>query len=377
VLKGLAKFSENGDWQTAKLPIIHGQIELAILTTLADHSVKMRNLEWKFGSGFHEAAAPKAGFITRKPGTPKTLSHAVMTGPNVFVANPANKVPNPGCKNKGDFHDIDLTEQPDDFFPKTVYQATQKGLNSNEYRTPTPWGTLHKDEFRIIARQMVSTTGARTLSTAIIPPGPSHVNAMVSLSFDSTETLLGQAGLFNSLIFDFLMRSISGGMIGQAIYNMTPTLTDEQAQHPLTPALMIRALRLSAISNHYAPLWKDSFRQEFTTIDLASPFAPKLPYHKLKPTWQRHSCIRDKQAREQTLCEIDSMVAILFGFAKDTLIKLYRSQFGVLQKNLQDLPNQQADPEKYHFPRCAQMEDAYDQLVQHLADHGYPTPEVA
>lgn len=159
------------------------------------------------------------------------------------------------------------------------------------------------------------------------------------------------------------MRSLCGGHIVKNTYDMTPTLTETQIAHPLTPGLMIRALRLSAISTHYAPLWEETFRSEFKELEFTSEFAPSLPYSKLKDKWERHSALRCPKQREQALCETDAIVAILFGFGKDTLLNLYRAQFGVLQKNLQDLPDKAIDPDKYHFPRWQAMADAYDQAL--------------
>ncbi len=369
-LGALAKFEPDTPWDRVKLPTIHGKIEYNVLKRLAEHPAKFDKINFYYAQMLNETNSPKAGLITRKPGSSKSLSHACMSGPNIFVGNPAVKVPNSGCNNQRDFSEVDLTTVPDSFFPDTVFQTTEKGIKSPEYLSPTPWGSVHSQEPRIIARQMVSTTGGRTLSSALIPPGPSHVHSMSSLSFKDHNELVYTSGLFHSLIYDFLMRSISGGTIGQGIYEMTPTLTPEQVMCPLVPALMIRALRLSCISEHYKPLWKEVWQQGFIEFVVQSPYMPELPYSTLTSQWKRHSCIRSTEAREQALCEIDAIVAILFGFEKETLLNLYRSQFGVLQKNLQDLPGQVQDPNKYHFPRFQQMAAAYDQCQVFLKDRG-------
>lgn len=379
VLKSFACFEGDSlkDETLINLPIIHGVIELEVLKRLAEHRCKMNIREMYFSPCFHEAQSPKKGYISRNPGRSKSLDRACLTGPNVFVGHPARKIPNPGCQNHADFSEVDLNTVPDDFFPDTVYQTTEKGLKSPEYNSQTPWGTTHSAEPRIIARQMVNTTGVRTLSSALIPPGPSHVHSMSSLSFKDRGELVYTSGLFHSLIYDFLMRSISGGTIGQGIFQMAPTLTPEQIMNPLVPALKARALRLSCISKHYQDLWKEAFDTDFGGFEIDSSYAPQLSYQKLSSKWTRHSCIRDNQQREQALCEIDAIVAILFGFDKETLLNLYRSQFGVLQKNLQDLPDQTVDPEKYHFPRYQQMSAAYDQCVAFLKSKKKWPPKAA
>ena len=365
VLKKLSSFEAGSNPLEVKLPIIHGQIELEILTKLAAHDLKMKDTTWGYWRRFDESGAPKANLITRAPGPSNSLAHAVMTGPNVFVGNPAYQSPNPGCKNHRDFSKIVLTQTPDDFFPDTVYQATEKGLKSKEYLGPTPWGTNSCDEYRITGRGLqVGTTGSRTLSTAIIPPKVGHIYSLFSMSFPNLKDLLKCSGLFNSIIFDFLTRNTCGGSVTTQTFKIFPALNEAQKNNKLTFALMGRTLRLSSISSHYEDLWKNAFHNSFKIFEIQSPYSPDLPYSQLKPTWERNSCIRDEKQREQALCEIDAIVAILFDFEKETLLNLYRSQFGVLQKNLQDLPDQKPRSDKYHFPRYKQMSDAYDQFVK-------------
>lgn len=347
-------------------PTIHGRYEKDVIETMVSQKEKMR---FRSSSGFDEAAAPRKGYIKRKPGPSSDHCKSILTGPNIFVSNPANKGVNNSAKNNRDFHDINLEEVADDFFPATVYKLTDKGFKSNEYNSLNDWDKKHNEQYRIFARQMVSLTGARTLSSALLPPGPSHVNSMCSLSFPSSDMLVQTQGLFNSLVFDFLMRSISGGMIGKGVYEMTPTLSPEQLKSPLIPALMVRVLRLSSISTYYSDLWKECFRSEFKELEFHSDFAPTLSYSKLKNKWERNTCIRNNHQREQALCEIDAIVAILFGFSQETLLNLYRSQFGVLQANLQDLPNQEPQAEKFHFPRFIAMKEAYDQAMTFVSAH--------
>lgn len=363
LLKNLGKFQGNPSIGETKLPSIHGTVELNVLLHLARHPEKMAG-RFTYSSMFNESNAPRNSLIVRKAGISSSIEESVLTGPNLFVGNPAFQNPNIPCKSRGDFYENDLTNTPDDFYPATVYQITERGKVSGDYLTENSWVSKHKDHYRVFSRAMVNLTGGRTLSSAIIPPGPSHIHSIMSLSFDSRNSLVTTSSLFNSIVFDFLSRSVSGGHIVKNIVSMMPTLTETQLTHPLTPGLMIRALRLSSISTYYAPLWKDTFQQSFKDLEFPSEFAPTLPYSKLTDTWERHSALRCPKQREQALCETDAIVAILFDFDKDTLLNLYRAQFGVLQKNLQDLPEKEINPEKYHFPRYQAMADAYDHALE-------------
>ena len=366
LLVALAKF-QNVVPLEAQLPTIHGEIEKDILIKLANCPTRLDEDRFYTWTQFHETQGPIDGLFERHFNSTGDIKKRVMTGPNVFVGSPAFKNPRPSMRNKADFDSVDLTISPDDFFPATVYKATATGLASPAYNAETPWNKKHVEQYRIFSRQQVSTTGARTLQSAILPPGPTHVNSMMSLSFKDEAELPRVSGLFNSLIFDFLTRSISGGTIGKAVYQMTPTLSDEQLQSPLAPALTARAMRLSCVSSYYAELWKRQYTLEWKDWEVDSPFKPTLSYAKLSSVWQRDSCIRDWRQREQALCETDALVAILFGFSKETLLNLYRSQFGVLQKNLSDLAGRDGTREEGHFPRYEMMSLAYDAAQKFLS----------
>lgn len=370
-LKSISLFQNQPNELLSMLPWIHGVFEAEVLKTLAAAKTKLVPEKVFCWDKFDETYGPRDGYFSRLYNTTNDIETKVLTGPNVFVGNPAFKNPGRQMKNNLDFTPINLEDVPDDFFPITVYKATEKGLRSDNYNSLTPWGTRHVDHYRIFARQQVSTTGSRTLQAAILPPGPTHVNSMMSLSFRDEKELVYTSGLFNSLIFDFLMRSISGGTIGKSVYWMTPTLSPEQLKHPLVPALMVRALRLSCVSTHYADLWSRQFQKEFCDFEVESEFEPELPYSKLTKKWTRNTCIRNWRRREQALCEIDAIVAIIFGFpkAKETLLNLYRSQFGALQKRFHDLAGK-SDPENpCYFPRYSAMENAYEQALKWLRSH--------
>ena len=364
VLQSLATLENSVSPLTVSLPTIHGKIELDILQKLAQQRSKLDFVNSvKCSTSFHESEAAKKGLITRSPGIQEKLKYSVMSGPNIFVSNPAFKNPNPGCKNPKDFSAVDLLKAKDTFYPGTVYKCTSEGLKSPEYNLPTPWGTKHVHHYRIFSRAMVFCEAARTLSTAIVPPDVSHIHGIISLSFKDTDQLICTQGLYNSIIFDYLMRSTSGGNITQSSYALAPFLDEHQLNSPLISALKVRALRLSCISDNYNELWAEQYNSDFKNFQIDSPYAPELSYKKLGKKWERNTCIRDSQQREQALSEIDAIVAIIFGFDKETLLNLYRSQFGVLQSNLQDLPNQVIDKSEFNFPRYQAMADAYDQAI--------------
>lgn len=366
-MKVLASLTGCDEVLDTPLPIVHGEVELAMLAALGGNSEKLKlGSDVHFSSMFHETQSPRDGLIKKNPQHGKGIERSVLTGPNIFVANPAFKQPNAGCSTHRDYSEIDLTSIPDDFLPHTLYETTDLGLKSDRYNKQTPWGEREVDNFRLIGRAMVNTTGARTLAAAICPPKVAHINGLISLSFKKHSKLIESASLWSSLVLDFLTRCMSGGNCNQKMISMFPVLTDQQRDNRLFSHLQVRTLRLNCISSHYSELWRVSWSQEFLNSNIPSEYSPKFAYSKLGPKWQRQSALRDPHEREQALCEIDAIVAILFGIAKQDLLDLYRAQFGVLQRNLQDLPNQIPNPDRFHFPRYKAMSEAYDACLELL-----------
>ncbi len=365
-LKELAKLNSDSNPLKTRLPIIHGKVELDIIKSLARHEVLLDKFEYT--QLFNEANSSKKSLITRIPGKAKSICQSVITGPNIFVATPAFKQPNQEAKSNVDFNRIDLSnidKCPDNYYPDTVYQITKEGLSSSKYLNQTDWGEIMIDKYRMAARSMICAKGERTLQTAIIPPGVAHINGINTLCFQNYSELIRVTSLSQSLIYDFFCRSISGSNLTKSFYKKLPILNKNQLKSKLITHLAIRTLRLNSISTYYQELWQDQFSQSFKDCDFeGSDFKPKLPYSKLTKKWVRNSCIRDRKARDQALCEIDAIVALLFNFEKDTLLNLYRSQFGVLQNNFQDREGQIPNPEKYHFPRFEAMSKAYDHFAK-------------
>lgn len=379
LLQKLAEFTGVKNFYNTPLPVIHGEAEKELFCLLASCE-KLKSVEFAYSQGFNESNAPKAGLITRTPGS-YPLEYSVLTGPNIFVGNPAAKEPNEGCKHNQDFSQVNLQTAPANFVPKAVYKLTESGINSNEIKKKTPWGTMHNGEFRIAIREFVgSTTGARTLSSAVIPKNISHVHTVVSLAFKNSEELLKTCSFFNSLIFDFLVRSFSSGHVNKSILEVLPTLSLTPKNSHLFMALFARTLRLAAISEHYSELWEWAMAEYsvgFRALELPNLYKEFMlhggtpshinaytpcNYSSLPSTWSVKVPLRSFEEREQALCETDVLTAILFGINKDTLLKLYRVQFAVLQKNFQDFPLQQADSAKTHFPRFACLERCYNYI---------------
>src|SRR5699024_4465247 len=64
------------------------------------------------------------------------------------------------------------------------------------------------DYYKVAFRKMLSQSGERTLTGAILPPKSSHVNGLISAIFKNNEELIELTGLTSSLVMDFFMKTL-------------------------------------------------------------------------------------------------------------------------------------------------------------------------
>jgi hypothetical protein len=102
--------------------------------------------------------------------------------------------------------------------------------------------------------------------------------------------------------------------------------------HPLRPAVVLRALRLNCVTDAYADLWRDVYREAFTVDQWASgrPRANRPHLGAVTEQWTAAAPLRIGEDRRQALVEIDALVALMFGVTADQLCTIYRTQFAVL-----------------------------------------------
>ncbi|MDX3283760.1 class I SAM-dependent DNA methyltransferase, partial [Streptomyces scabiei] len=98
----------------------------------------------------------------------------------------------------------------------------------------------------------------------------------------------------------------------------------------LAPALLLRTLRLNALTTHYTPLWTELFDPRWAGYeDWANP---NWPYLKplaagLKPTWEYGTPLRTEHERRAALVELDALVAVWLGITADQLAAIFKSRY--------------------------------------------------
>lgn len=296
---------------------------------------RVRDLGLQYSSGWHETGDRKKGYFEVGSKVNDSWDDVILQGPHFTVATPFAKEPNPTMKNNLDWSELDLEALPADFIPRTSYQPA--GSRTDYDTRYTHWGELGnwqpaRNFYRLAWRTMSGLGGVRSLNAILIPPGTSHVDLVysagqISPMADPSE-LAVTAGLFSSIIQDFWVKvaAISHLRSGDIDSLPFPRLSAR-----LRSELVVRALRLNAITSAFTQLWSSCWTTALVTAGWA--VNDSRPLSKLairSQEWDANSPLRTAVERRQAMIEIDALCAVALGIEPDALCTVYRTQFPVL-----------------------------------------------
>ncbi|WP_327332214.1 class I SAM-dependent DNA methyltransferase [Streptomyces anulatus] len=305
-------------------PLLRG--EQTAIEALAAHDTTLASYQPMITSGYHEAGAKKDGLIRWGNQAVPEQEDVILQGPHISVAHPFTKQPRTPCHNHRDWAPVSPAALPEAYVPVTNYvRATDRASYTSAQNS---WnGAPFTSYFRLAWRTMIPFNTYRSLLAALFPPGPAHVHTVHSMALESNRLTTLNAGFWAALPLDYLLRITSRSHLQVSEANQMPA---PEPGHPLASALLLRTLRLNALTSHYAPLWAELFDRQWSGYEgWANPDWPHLKplAAGLKPTWEYTTPLRTEHERRAALVELDALVAVWLGITADQLATIFKSRY--------------------------------------------------
>ena len=336
-----ATFEDGADWESAKLVGIHAREIIDVLKKLSDFPTKVCSFNPIISEGLHESGSVDKGIIKRNTKVPTIENfEMIYSGPHFFVGNPFYKSPRQKCVLNSDYDTINLRNLSEDYVPRTNYtplisESNFKNLMRGFIAGQENGKPIYSNWFshyKVGLRRLVGSSSERTLSGAILMKNCLNVDNVITIMFKETEFNVEFSGLSSSIPLDFYLKTL--GIMNLHESRVSPFPLGVAAQYQ--SALYSRTLMLNCLTRHYAELWEEVWRDDFTEQTWSLNDPRLKPFSSLTREWQWSNPLRNYFERRQALVEIDVIAAMALGLSLEDLEMIYTIQFPVLQQNEAD-----------------------------------------
>ncbi|PWU48056.1 restriction endonuclease [Micromonospora globispora] len=365
--------------ETARLLSPVSTAEARAIASLAQYPVRLQNYGPQIASGFHESNAKKAGIIEYCDAHPAAWREVILKGPQIGVATPIFKGPNP---NTNEAFGAELIGMDVDYVPPSEYRrALDWHVYERSLERVTSPSLPHEsspyiDFYRMAWRKMIAPDTERSLYASILPPGPAHVNGIKSAVISSNRVTALTAGFWASLPMDYLLRitGVANLDVSNALKLFAPV-----SGHPLAEPLLVRTLRLNCLTAAYGNLWRELYDPAWAREQWVCSWPNLSPLQDVVDEWTYETPLRSDHGRRSAMVEMDALVAVWLGVDIESLLAMYRARFPVLWRFEEamwfDATGRKISGNHRSYGH-RQVKGDYERLLAHLDDpERNPVPE--
>lgn len=256
----------------------------------------------------------------------RSIEETVIQGAHIFVGNPYFKLPRRICNTHASYDWIDIVQIDPHYVPRSNYGLSSPDIRKSLVSCRWDPSIKHADLFRVAVREMTNPTSERSMISAIIPRGVSHINTIRSLAFSKDRDLLNFQGLASSVLIDCIYRMSSREHFGDSDVKRVPWVE-------LPDTAIFRTLQLSCLTKAYEEFWNiNASSLNPRGWSTKHPALPENLHLDASKRWEPSVALRTEFSRRWALIEIDVLVAQSFGLSLDQFLELYDIYFPVLQK---------------------------------------------
>lgn len=323
-------FDDNDDYSKARLPLIHANQLIEVLTIINnyEHSIKKDELVDISTVMWDETKSLKDGITKKFEDFPIDNISTIYSGPNIGLANPIFKSCRKPCDHNSDYDLIDITNIKASGIQRLKYSV---GCYTNDYISKSPFKGNYISDYRIVMREMVGTAAERCLLATIIPPESGHILTVFGMKIK--DDIYNVAGSFASIVSDYFIKAVGRNHMQLPILSSLPHIVGKY-----TDELCVRSAMLNSLNSRYDDLWHREYNENWRKSKWTKEDKrlSNTSFFNLCDRWEWSTPLRSDYERRQALVEIDVLTALSIGMSLIQLKTIYKIQFPVLQQNESD-----------------------------------------